>query len=265
MSPSRGGLRCATMRRPRTSDLSQRSMSVERVEVGKVVRREPMRSVVVRAAAFNRFSAAAAVLDASGVIVETNESWRLFARLNGGSVESTGDGVNYLDVCDRAALAGSDVAGSSPAGCARSSPGIARAWTWSTPVRRRSRMAGTGSRRRRRPAAEGGGDGDLPRGHHGAQADGQHPGAAPRGQRDDRVDQPRRGSCVASTRSWPLSPHAADRVWLMTLAIDVRNTETRRRGQPRRRRAVGQGRPAGQSRSCAPRTGCTASTTTSSS
>ncbi|MCU1458539.1 MAG: domain S-box protein [Actinomycetia bacterium] len=57
--------------------------------------------------AFDRFSAPAAVLDPAGVIVETNEAWRLFAVLNGGAPGTTGPGTSYLDVCQRAARAGS--------------------------------------------------------------------------------------------------------------------------------------------------------------
>jgi diguanylate cyclase (GGDEF)-like protein len=63
----------------------------------------------VRAAAFDRLSPCAAVLDSDGVIVDTNQAWRLFAQLNDGSLLTTGIGVNYLDVCDRAADAGVSV------------------------------------------------------------------------------------------------------------------------------------------------------------
>jgi len=65
----------------------------------------------VRAAAFDRLGACAAVLDSNGVIVDTNRAWRLFAHLNDGAALSTGIGVNYLDVCDRAAAAGVHVSG----------------------------------------------------------------------------------------------------------------------------------------------------------
>ena len=50
---------------------------------------------------------ATAVLDHSGLIVAVNHAWRMFAVDNGGDPESTGVGVNYLDVCARAAAAGS--------------------------------------------------------------------------------------------------------------------------------------------------------------
>src|SRR5690606_24222080 len=55
-----------------------------------------------------RLSAFAAVLDHQGLIVDTNEAWRLFSRLNGGAPGDTGIGVDYLAVCDRAAAAGDD-------------------------------------------------------------------------------------------------------------------------------------------------------------
>jgi diguanylate cyclase (GGDEF)-like protein/PAS domain S-box-containing protein len=43
-----------------------------------------------------------AILDPDGVIVEVNETWKRFARANGGATGSIG--VNYLSVCERAAL-----------------------------------------------------------------------------------------------------------------------------------------------------------------
>jgi len=64
----------------------------------------------VRAAAFDRLGAMVAVLDGSGLILDTNDSWRLFARLNDGSPSTTGTMVNYLEVCDRAAANGSSMA-----------------------------------------------------------------------------------------------------------------------------------------------------------
>lgn len=49
---------------------------------------------------------ATAILDTSGSIMAVNLVWRMFALDNGGSSETTGVGVNYLDVCARAAGAG---------------------------------------------------------------------------------------------------------------------------------------------------------------
>lgn len=59
--------------------------------------------VALRSSAFDRLSACAAVIDGRGAILDTNEAWRLFAHLNGGSTVTTGPDVNYLSVCDRAA------------------------------------------------------------------------------------------------------------------------------------------------------------------
>ena len=61
----------------------------------------------LRSSAFDRLAACAAVIDGQGVILDTNEAWRLFAHLNGGSTAATGPGVNYLSVCDRSATAAS--------------------------------------------------------------------------------------------------------------------------------------------------------------
>jgi diguanylate cyclase (GGDEF)-like protein len=47
-----------------------------------------------------------AVLDASGTIIAVNRAWRMFTLDNDGRPETTGVGVNYLDVCERAAAAG---------------------------------------------------------------------------------------------------------------------------------------------------------------
>ena len=63
----------------------------------------PAHALALRSFAFDRISATAAVLDAEGVVVDTNQAWRLFTQLNDGSPQRTGVGVNYLDVCDRAA------------------------------------------------------------------------------------------------------------------------------------------------------------------
>ena len=68
-------------------------------------------SVLRRSYAFDRLGAAAAVLDASGVIVETNETWRIFAALNEALPGTTGLGVDYLHVCDRSFRSGVESAG----------------------------------------------------------------------------------------------------------------------------------------------------------
>ncbi|NTY01358.1 ATP-binding protein [Deinococcus sp. JMULE3] len=51
------------------------------------------------AAAFDALAASVAILDDRGVILTVNDAWRDFARLNGGN---SGEGVNYLEVCDAA-------------------------------------------------------------------------------------------------------------------------------------------------------------------
>jgi diguanylate cyclase (GGDEF)-like protein/PAS domain S-box-containing protein len=73
-------------------------------------------SVLRRSYAFERLAAPAAVLDASGVVVETNEAWRLFALLNEALPGTTGPGVDYLQVCDRAYALGVEAAGAVAAG-----------------------------------------------------------------------------------------------------------------------------------------------------
>ena len=73
-------------------------------------------TLALRSFAFDRLSANAVVLDDAGVIVDTNEAWRLFAHLNDGPIRTTGPGVNYLDVCDRAAASGTAGAATTAAG-----------------------------------------------------------------------------------------------------------------------------------------------------
>lgn len=62
--------------------------------------------LALRSHAFERLDALAVVIDDGGVIVDSNEAWRLFAQLNEGTSGATGIGVNYLEVCDRAARDG---------------------------------------------------------------------------------------------------------------------------------------------------------------
>lgn len=52
--------------------------------------------------AVNSLSAHVAILDAQGVIIETNRAWREFARNNGLAGPPDCVGMNYLDLCDRA-------------------------------------------------------------------------------------------------------------------------------------------------------------------
>ncbi len=54
---------------------------------------------------------AIAVLDQVGNILLVNRAWRMFAADNGGRPETTGVGVNYLELCARSAAAGCPEAG----------------------------------------------------------------------------------------------------------------------------------------------------------
>jgi diguanylate cyclase (GGDEF)-like protein len=53
-------------------------------------------------AVFNSIPDHVAIIEKSGVIVETNTAWNDYARQNGGSVEAVGAGKNYLDICRQA-------------------------------------------------------------------------------------------------------------------------------------------------------------------
>jgi len=59
---------------------------------------------------------ATAILDGVGTIVAVNRAWRMFTLDNGGTTDATGVGVNYLDVCRRAAAAGCQDAVAASAG-----------------------------------------------------------------------------------------------------------------------------------------------------
>jgi diguanylate cyclase (GGDEF)-like protein len=64
----------------------------------------------------NALPDATAVLDMSGKIIGVNHAWRMFCADNGGLAADTGVGVNYLEVCDRSAAAGSTDASAAAAG-----------------------------------------------------------------------------------------------------------------------------------------------------
>jgi len=64
-----------------------------------------------RRAVLDALPANIALLDESGVIRFVNEAWRRFAARNDYAGEDAGVGVNYLDVCDRAASRGGALAG----------------------------------------------------------------------------------------------------------------------------------------------------------
>ena len=59
--------------------------------------RDPQR---LAALALDALTASIAVVDGDGTIVAVNEAWRAFTAANGGSAFATGNGANYLAVCD---------------------------------------------------------------------------------------------------------------------------------------------------------------------
>lgn len=61
--------------------------------------------------AFDRIGCPAAILDRSGTIEATNDSWQRSAHLHDGATGVTAVGSSYLEVCDRAAAAGDVVSG----------------------------------------------------------------------------------------------------------------------------------------------------------
>jgi diguanylate cyclase (GGDEF)-like protein len=63
-------------------------------------------SKVFAGAVLDALPDATAVVDQRGTIVAVNHTWRMFAADNGGSPQTTGVGVNYLDLCHRSAAAG---------------------------------------------------------------------------------------------------------------------------------------------------------------
>ena len=68
------------------------------------------------AAVLDALPDATAVLDPFGTIVAVNRAWRMFAVDNGGTPETTGVDVNYLDVCERSFADGCADAGEVLAG-----------------------------------------------------------------------------------------------------------------------------------------------------
>ncbi len=63
-------------------------------------------SVALRSAIFGSLYGQVAALDREGVIIAVNEGWSAFMKEGGGDARTSGVGVNYLDVCRRAAAAG---------------------------------------------------------------------------------------------------------------------------------------------------------------
>ena len=72
----------------------------------RAAQRALVESLALRSAIFGSLYGLLAALDRSGVIVAVNESWTRALLDNGGAAERAGVGVNYLEVCHRAASAG---------------------------------------------------------------------------------------------------------------------------------------------------------------
>jgi len=69
-----------------------------------------------------------AVLDASGCILATNQAWRDFAAANQADWKAMSEGVNYLQVCERAARNGNEDAGRIVAGIQALAEGREAEW-----------------------------------------------------------------------------------------------------------------------------------------
>lgn len=96
--------------------------------MGKSLPSDPLASAVL-----NSLSAHIAILDAEGVILETNEAWRCFANANhpGDEIDSVGD--NYLAICEQAMGADADDAHQVAAGIRRVIAGAVREFVYDYP------------------------------------------------------------------------------------------------------------------------------------
>jgi len=61
-------------------------------------------------------SANIAIMDERGTIIAVNRAWRQFALINGGNPDYTDEDVNYLAVCDAAAIQGEESSAEMAAG-----------------------------------------------------------------------------------------------------------------------------------------------------
>ena len=59
-------------------------------------------------AVFNSFSEHIAILEPDGSIKAVNAAWESYTQSNGGSLQQTGVGNNYLQICDESARSGDD-------------------------------------------------------------------------------------------------------------------------------------------------------------
>jgi len=73
--------------------------------------RDAVQSERFALATVNAFTAHVSILDERGAIIAVNDSWKDYGRRNGGKGKPASVGVNYLEVCDRAAGKNSEDAG----------------------------------------------------------------------------------------------------------------------------------------------------------
>ncbi len=78
----------------------------------KLAEEESMRADDLNTAVLASINSEIAILDRSGVIIAVNEAWNEFALGNGsaGAESRIGVGLNYIEVCQRASLAGEEMA-----------------------------------------------------------------------------------------------------------------------------------------------------------
>jgi PAS domain S-box-containing protein len=73
--------------------------------------KELLRSEIFNRGVLNSLSQHIAVIDSKGTIVEVNEAWKDFARLNGDTtLKRAAEGINYIEVCEKSIKAGDNYA-----------------------------------------------------------------------------------------------------------------------------------------------------------
>jgi PAS domain S-box-containing protein len=77
----------------------------------RAARQTVMETLALRSAIFGSLYGPVAALDRAGVIIAVNESWSRLATEQGADPRKTGVGVDYLDICRRAADGGDEHAG----------------------------------------------------------------------------------------------------------------------------------------------------------
>jgi two-component system cell cycle sensor histidine kinase/response regulator CckA len=82
--------------------LSQAELQAENRRLRQEIEQLRTKEAVAHSA-LNSLPANTAVLDSGGRIVAVNDAWTQFARDNGADLDRVGTGVNYLEVCQRAA------------------------------------------------------------------------------------------------------------------------------------------------------------------